>query len=233
MFYRDEMNESGACPIIFARDVLRIDCQPEAGRISDFIKGQIRAIHKEGAVIGLSSGVDSALAASLAIRVLGLVQPDKESSRQSEALALKEAARLGIPVEIGPITPVLEAFSTYEKRDAVFRSVFPDFGEGHTMKIALLADVLNRDALNYFTLTVIASDGRSRSARLTGPQARSIIAATCTKHRARMMTLYYFAEKANSLVCGTTKRSEAVQGLYVKYGDGGVDIEPIAHLYKS
>jgi NAD+ synthase len=34
-------------------------------------------------------------------------------------------------------------------------------------------------------------------------------------------------------VCGTTNKSEAELGLFVKYGDGGVDIEPIAHLYKS
>jgi NAD+ synthase len=48
-----------------------------------------------------------------------------------------------------------------------------------------------------------------------------------------MMAQYYYSEKQNYLVCGTTNKSEAVQGLFVKYGDGGVDIEPIAHLYKN
>lgn len=47
------------------------------------------------------------------------------------------------------------------------------------------------------------------------------------------MAQYCYAEKANYLVCSTTNRSEAVQGLFVKYGDGGVDIEPLAHLYKN
>ena len=47
------------------------------------------------------------------------------------------------------------------------------------------------------------------------------------------MTQYYYSEKNNYLVCGTTNKSEAIQGLFVKYGDGGVDIEPIAHLYKN
>jgi NAD+ synthase len=37
----------------------------------------------------------------------------------------------------------------------------------------------------------------------------------------------------NYLVCGTTNRSEDIQGFFVKYGDGGVDIEPLAHLYKT
>ena len=48
-----------------------------------------------------------------------------------------------------------------------------------------------------------------------------------------MMHLYYYAEKMNCLVCGTTNRSETIQGFFVKFGDGGVDIEPIAHLYKT
>jgi NAD+ synthase len=47
-----------------------------------------------------------------------------------------------------------------------------------------------------------------------------------------MMHLYYYAEKMNCLVCGTTNRTETMQGFFVKFGDGGVDIEPIAHLYK-
>ena len=47
------------------------------------------------------------------------------------------------------------------------------------------------------------------------------------------MYLYYYAEMNNYLVCGTTNKSELMQGFFVKYGDGGVDIEPIAHLYKT
>ena len=48
-----------------------------------------------------------------------------------------------------------------------------------------------------------------------------------------MIYLYRFAEAANYLVCGTTNRTESVQGFFVKYGDGGVDIEPIEGLYKT
>ena len=48
-----------------------------------------------------------------------------------------------------------------------------------------------------------------------------------------MMHLYYFAESNNYLVCGTTNKTETVQGYLVKYGDGGVDIEPLAKLYKT
>ncbi len=101
------------------------------------------------------------------------------------------------------------------------------------MKITLPSDILNKDSYNIFSLTVVDPQGATKTARLTSEQAQGIIAATCTKHRTRMMTQYYHSEKRNYLVCGTTNKSEAIQGLFVKYGDGGVDIEPIAHLFKT
>jgi NAD+ synthase len=52
------------------------------------------------------------------------------------------------------------------------------------------------------------------------------------KPRLRMNTLYYFANKLNYLVCGTGNKSELLVGYFTKYGDGGVDILPIADLFK-
>jgi NAD+ synthase len=223
----------------FSKEVLKIDCKSEAERIIAFITGQVQSMHRKGIVIGLSGGVDSALSAALAVkavgkdRVLALLLPDKESSPQSAEFATKQAARLGIEAITVDITPVLTAFGTYEKRDAVAKSIYPDFGVGHKLKITLPSDVLNKDGINFFTLTAVDPQGNIRTTRLNNEQAQGIIAATCTKHRTRMMTQYYHSEKLNYLVCGTTNKSEAVQGLFVKYGDGGVDIEPIAHLYKN
>ena len=48
-----------------------------------------------------------------------------------------------------------------------------------------------------------------------------------------MAYLYYYAELNNYAVVGTTNKDENDLGFFVKYGDGGVDIEPIAHLYKT
>jgi NAD+ synthase len=50
--------------------------------------------------------------------------------------------------------------------------------------------------------------------------------------RLRMLTLYYFANKFNYMVSGTGNRSELMAGYFTKYGDGGVDILPIASLLK-
>ena len=51
--------------------------------------------------------------------------------------------------------------------------------------------------------------------------------------RIRMSLLYYHANLMNRLVVGTGDRSELLLGYFTKYGDGGVDILPIADLYKT
>lgn len=55
-----------------------------------------------------------------------------------------------------------------------------------------------------------------------------------TRARLRMTTLYYFAGLHRSLVAGTGNRIEDFGvGFFTKYGDGGVDVSPIADLMKS
>jgi len=55
-----------------------------------------------------------------------------------------------------------------------------------------------------------------------------------TRARLRMTTLYYYAGLGNLLVAGTGNKVEDFGvGFYTKYGDGGVDISPIADLMKS
>jgi len=51
--------------------------------------------------------------------------------------------------------------------------------------------------------------------------------------RARMSILYYYAFVRGYLVAGTGDKSEYYIGYFTKYGDGGADIMPIAHLYKT
>ena len=53
------------------------------------------------------------------------------------------------------------------------------------------------------------------------------------KARARMTLLYAVANEMNLLVIGTGDKSEETLGYFTKYGDGGVDFMPIAHLYKT
>lgn len=53
------------------------------------------------------------------------------------------------------------------------------------------------------------------------------------KARLRMSVLYSMANQYNYLVCGTGNKTEIAIGYFTKYGDGGVDIEPIGDLYKG
>ncbi len=52
------------------------------------------------------------------------------------------------------------------------------------------------------------------------------------KPRLRMTTLYYLAQSHRSLVLGTGNKPEITVGYFTKYGDGGVDLEPLGELYK-
>ena len=51
--------------------------------------------------------------------------------------------------------------------------------------------------------------------------------------RLRMIFFYEQARKLNALVVGTGNKSELLTGYFTKYGDGGVDLLPIAALYKK
>ncbi len=51
--------------------------------------------------------------------------------------------------------------------------------------------------------------------------------------RTRMIILYYYANRYNHLVLGTSDRSEILIGYFTKYGDGAVDLLPLGALYKT
>ena len=64
------------------------------------------------------------------------------------------------------------------------------------------------------------------------PSDTSRLAQANVKARLRMTTLYALAQTRGYLVAGTGNKSELAIGYYTKYGDGGVDVEPIGELYK-
>ena len=64
--------------------------------------------------------------------------------------------------------------------------------------------------------------------------AQNTLALANTRSRLRMATLYYYASINKYLVVGTGNKVEDFGvGFYTKYGDGGVDISPIADCTKS
>ena len=89
---------------------------------------------------------------------------------------------------------------------------------------------------------VLIEDLRYAAEHLPEDQAASAQASTDlrarvpmanVKPRLRMTTLYFLANTMNYLVAGTANRCELAIGYFTKYGDGGVDLMPIANLLKS
>jgi len=157
-------------------------------KIVAFISRSVSGSGANGAVIGLSGGIDSALTLFLTVsalgkeNVLGLLLPEKGiSSKQDIDDAAEVANILGIEYKIIEISPVLASFS----------SAIPVF------------------------------DSRAKTANGN------------LKARTRMCILYYHANLMGRMVVGTGNKTELLLGYFTKYGDGGVDIEPIGDLYKT
>jgi NAD+ synthase len=219
-------------------EAMHIDAKLEVDRISEFIKAGLSKTKREGAVIGLSGGIDSAVCAEILWRALGkdrvlaVILPERESNPISREYALRLAEKRGLRVCQFDITEALEQMGVYNTRDDTIRNLVPDYQRNDKSRITLPSDLLAQDAYNYFTLQLQQENGQVRNKRLDGESLRKIVAATNIKQRIRMVCLYYYAELNNYFVCGTTNKTEFIQGFFVKYGDGGVDIEPIVHLYK-
>jgi NAD+ synthase len=221
------------------KKALKLDCKQEASRICAFISEQVSKLKRDGAVIGLSGGIDSTVCAELCSRalgkdnVLGIILPERESNPVSAEYASIYAQKAGLRSEVFNITPALEGLGAYAKRDSAIKANIPEYNVESKAKITLPDKLLSQDALNYFTLQVQNGRQNIKTKRLDNKSLRQIVAATSIKQRLRMVSLYYYAEANNFLVCGTTNRNEYIQGFFVKHGDGGVDIEPIVHLYKT
>lgn len=225
---------------MFNKDIFILDCQKEAERIQQFIKDQVFSHFKNrGAVVGLSGGIDSAVVSSLCVnalgkeKVLGLILPEKESNPISSHYAKNHARLLDIQTIEIDITNQLDVLSVYKDRNTVIKQLFPDFDDKYTFNITLPQNLLEKDRISYHTLTIKSPDDQTESKRLSSKDWLAISSSQNIKQRTRMINLYKHADKNNYLVAGTTNKSEVMQGFYVKHGDGGVDIEPIAHLYKT
>lgn len=74
---------------------------------------------------------------------------------------------------------------------------------------------------------------RSYSSTIPDFDKKNLIPNGNLKARIRMCILYYHANLMNRMVIGTGNKTELLLGYFTKYGDGGVDIEPLGCLYKT
>jgi NAD+ synthase len=209
-------------------------------KLSTFIKQTVRnQFRKDGIVIGVSGGVDSAVIAALAVdalgpeRVYGLILPEKESSPSSRELGIDHCKALKIRYGEVPITPMLEAFNIYSKKESLIRELFPQYDPAyHTTSLSRPPMIAAEEILNIPSLILLKNRETVGTKRLSAHQFFNVLSLQNVKQRTRMVVEYMHAEKMNYSVCGTTNKTELLTGFFVKYGDGGVDLEPIADCYK-
>ncbi|AKB82052.1 NAD synthetase [Methanosarcina barkeri 3] len=160
----------------------------EQNKIIDFIRNEIRKAGVDGAVIGISGGIDSALAATLTVKALGkdkvfgIHMPESSLTPSEDSKDAKTLADwLGIEFQTIDISGIISAF------------------------MAAIPESESADRLSMGNL----------------------------KARIRMSLLYFHANRMNRMVIGTGNKTEILLGYFTKYGDGGVDLEPIGGLYKT
>ena len=226
--------------LVFSKDILVIkDIQNLTKLLENFIRKQtFEDYRKRGIIIGISGGIDSAVAAALACNavgnenVLGIILPEKESNRESQELAKTLCNKLKIKYVVEDITQILESGSVYQIREKIVQKLFPEYNNSCKYRL-IFRENFDNDGLSIPYLEIQDARNQIHKIKVSLDDYLTMTAATNIKHRTRLSRLYYHAEKNNFLVCGTTNKAEFQQGYFVKYGDGGVDIEPLVNLFKT
>ena len=226
----------------FSKDILYIEnidevCEKIMIKLKQDVKYKLQ---RRGAVIGISGGIDSSACLALSAKAFGpnnvtaIMLPEQDSSDDSRKLAEELAAAFGVTQTlVENITGALEGFGCYQRRDEAIARVITDFDpEVDKAKIEIKQDPAST-LPPIFSITVIKPNGKVVSKLLPAMEYLQIVAATNFKQRSRMSMLYYHAERLHCAVIGTPNKHEVEQGFFVKYGDGGADVMPIGHLYKT
>jgi len=222
------------------RDILKTDPKRESVIVQEFLSAHTKGTPKrDGIIVGVSGGIDSAVVAALAVaavgkdKVFGMILPEKDSNPDSAKFARLVINNLGIRHETMDLTDAVGSFGAYRTRDEVIRSIFPEYDESYKFNIRLPQNLLEVDRYNFYTLRIDNGKGDTRETRLAKSQFLAITAAANVKIRSRMIALYFLGEQMNYMVAGTTNKTEFLLGDFCKYGDGGTDVECVSHLYKT
>jgi NAD+ synthase len=201
--------------------------------LEDFIRSHVEKLARDGAVLGLSGGVDSAVVAALCARAVGaektlaLVLPEKDSEKQHVDDALALARDLGIEARLIDISRYLRKLKVYR--------LLPLNWLPLTKR---LKGALVRKAYDLYTSRTGQSPFAATQSGSKGRRFASVIqkgtAYYRAKHRLRTVLLYLCAEVENRLVVGAANKSEYSIGFFVKHGcDDAADVMPLLRLYKS
>ncbi len=212
---------------------MKIKPEKAALSLENFIREYTEKLEREGVILGLSGGIDSAVIAALCVRALGpektlaLIMPEKDSKKEHTQDAINFARELGIEAKLVDITPYLEELGIYK--------LFP---LDKILSLGKLKGALIRKAYHFYErktgkLPFLESLSGFKDKEFNSYLAKGN-AYYRAKHRLRMMLLYLYAELENRLVVGAANKSEYKIGYFVKHGcDDATDIMPLLNLYKT
>ena len=223
----------------FSIDMLRLDCQKETDRLLSFIVETLgQRLHKKGAVVGLSGGIDSSVTAALCVRalgpekVVGLLMPERDSQPDTLRLSQMVGESLKIRTIYRDLTPILSALGFYQEMTSCIQELVPEYADGWKWKISA-SDITDERLFTFFWLVVKSPRDEVIKKRLPADKLLRMIALSNFKQRTRKMLEYHYADRFNYAVASTSNLLETDQGFFVKLGDGAGDFKPIAHLYKT
>jgi len=200
----------------------------ETGRsISAFVRRYLDSSNRTGIAVALSGGLDSTVTAALCVRgvgperVTGFFLPERQSPPEDRGDAWLAAEWLGIDLKTYDMTGALEEIGTY---DFVLSRLPSDALRAAAVRVAYgLRRVVGREN------PLEGGQGGSRSAVVYRSSAHFK-----SRHRMRMVFLYFRAERENLLVAGCANLTEKLTGIYTRFGvDDCADIMPIAGLYRT
>ncbi len=213
---------------------MKIDLEQLTLSLEDFILTKVNKLEREGVILGLSGGLDSAVVAALCKRavgsekVLALIMPDKDSKREHVNDALDYAKELNIATKFIDLKPYLKKLGVYQ---LFMLNKIPFIGKNTRANLTKWAYDFYRKQTGDtpFSASILGFKDKEFGSFLRKSNAYYRI-----KHRLRMVLLYLHAELENKLVVGTANKTEAQIGFFVKHGcDDAADIMPILNLYKT
>ena len=226
---------------VLSHDLLQIEdiesvCNVMVQRLKQTV---FQLLNRRGGVVGISGGIDSSVTLALSVKafgaknVLGVILPESESSQDSEIMAKALVNKFGVKVIVEDITAALNGLGCYSRRDEAIMNVFPEFNPDIDKSKIGINQRIDKNIPPVFSITIVSPEGEEKTKVLPAKDYLQIVSSSNFKQRTRMSMLYYHAERLHYAVVGTPNKHEVEQGFFVKHGDGGADVMPIANLYKT
>lgn len=201
--------------------VFAIDAAAWTERLVAFIRQRHGELRRSGIVVPLSGGLDSSTVLHLCARAIeperitALLMPETSGEWEAQHVAERVARAAGAAIAIREIGPTLAALGI-ESQPSHARPAPPD--------PEVLALLRRTNRKRYLQLL-------ERSA---APAHRSEVARINARHRVRSVMAMLVAEERNDLLVGAAHLSEAMLGLFVRYGvDDNADVMPLENLYRT